>query len=507
MKLGHGKEYVLRLLYIRSEEKVRTQIVEGSKEEVMKVVLSTPPWKTTELWPPLGLLYIASSLLVKRRDDVKIIDAFCENLSKEELIERVVREKPDVFGINSSTHTFLSAVATLNDLRKALPDTKLVMGGFQATFAADRILKNYPFVDFIIKGEAENALPQLLDCMEEGRNPTDVEGICFIDDGYYYCNPLAMIQDLDLLPFPARHLAQAVDYAYFFDRIRLTFGKLTTFCSSRGCPYQCTYCSCANFSNRRWRPRSAENVVKELEVLYNDDYETCVMVDDNLTHNRKRIEHICDLIRSKKIKLQFYCEGRVDNASYSLLRKMKKAGFNIIYFGIESASQHVLDYYKKGITPEQSIRAVENAKKAGMVAIASFIIGAPRETKDEILKTIELIGKARPHAVQMNILDCLIGTPIWDEMVEKGIVGPDDWKTNHRIFEYNKEGFTMAELDGFADLGYAAYVKAWKSAGGIVEGITALLRNRTARVVASNAILNPLVREWLRSPKRQGGLS
>ncbi|MDD1769288.1 MAG: B12-binding domain-containing radical SAM protein [Methanomassiliicoccales archaeon] len=471
----------------------------------MKIVLSTPPWKTTELWPPLGLLYIASSLTAKRGDEVKIIDAFCENLTKEELVERIAREEPDVFGMNSSTHTFLSAISTLNDLSKALPDTKMVMGGFQATFAADRILRDYPFVDFIIKGEAESAFPQLLDCIEETRKPMDVEGISFIDGDSYYSNPLTMVQDLDSLPFPARHLAQAVDYAYFFDGIRLTFGKLTTFCSSRGCPYQCTYCSCAAFSNRKWRPRSAENVVKELETLYSDGYESCVMVDDNLTHNKKRMQHICDLIRSKRIKLQFYCEGRVDNASYSLFRTMKKAGFNIIYFGVESASQKVLDYYKKGITPEQSIRAIENAKKAGMIAIASFIIGAPGETEGEILKTIELISKARPHAVQMNILDCLIGTPIWDDMVEEGIVAPEDWKTNHRIFEYNKDGFSKEDLNGFADQGYAAYVKAWKSTGGIIEGITALLRNRTARVVASNTVFNPHVKEWLRSPKKRGG--
>lgn len=469
----------------------------------MKVILSTPPWKTSELWPPLGLLYIASSIAANRDDEVKVIDAFCENLTREELVERVVKERPEVFGINCSTHTFLTAIDTLKDLRRALPDTALVMGGFQATFAADRILKEYPFVDFIIKGEAEHAFPKLLACMEEGRKPTDVEGIDFVNDGSHYSNPPALIQDLDSLPFPARHLAQAVDYAYLFEKIRLTFGKLTTFCSSRGCPFRCTYCSCAAFSHRKWRPRSADNVVEELESLYAEGYESCVMIDDNLTHNRKRMEEICDLIRSRGIKMQFYCEGRVDNAPYSLFRKMKKAGFNIIYFGVESASQHVLDYYKKGITPEQSIRAIENAKKAGMVVVVSLIIGAPGESKEEILRTIDFIRMARPHAVQVNILDCLIGTAIWNEMGKKGIVGPDDWKTNHRIYEYQKEGFSRAGLEELVDQGYTAYAETWKSVGGLLEILTALLRNQTARVVARKTIFNPLVKEWLRSPKRE----
>jgi anaerobic magnesium-protoporphyrin IX monomethyl ester cyclase len=468
----------------------------------MKVVLSTPPWKTSELWPPLGLLYIASSVVAQRGDEVKVIDAFCENLKKEDLVRRVIQERPDVFGMNCSTHTFISAIDALREIRIALPDTILVMGGFQATFAADRILREYPFVNFIIKGEAEKSFPKLLTCIEQGKIPADVEGIEFIDNAHHHSNPPTLIDDLDSLPFPARHLAHDVDYAYYFDKIRLTFGKLTTFCSSSGCPYKCTYCSCAAFSHRKWRPRSAKNVIEELESLQGEGYESCVMIDDNLTNSRKRMEEICDLIRSKRIKMQFYCEGRVDNAPYSLLRKMKKAGFNIIYYGVESASQNVLDYYKKGITPEQSLRAVQTAKRAGMVVVVSLIIGAPGETKEEILKTIEFIRKARPHAIQVNVLDCLIGTAIWKEMEERGLVQPDDWKTNHRIYEYSQESLSKAELDELVDRGYAAYAETWKSAGGALEALSIVMRNQTARIVARNNLFNPRVREWLRSQGR-----
>lgn len=468
----------------------------------MKVVLSTPPGKTSELWPPLGLLYIASSIAAQRGDEVKVIDAFCENLKEEDLVGRVVQERPDVFGMNCSTHTFMSAIDALREISIALPDAILVMGGFQATFAAERILREYPFVNFIIKGEGENSFPKLLTCVEQGKRPTDVEGIQFIDNAHHHSKPPTLIHDLDSLPFPARHLAQDVEYAYYFDKIRLTFGKLTTFCSSRGCPYRCTYCSCAAFSHRKWRPRSAKNVIEELESLHGEGYESCVMIDDNLTNSRKRMEEICDLIRLKRIKMQFYCEGRVDNAPYSLLRKMKKAGFNIIYYGVESASQHVLDYYKKGITPEQSLRAVETAKRTGMVVVVSLIIGAPGETKDEILKTIEFIRKARPHAVQINVLDCLIGTAIWEEMEEKGLVRPDDWKTNHRICEYSRESLSKTELDELVDQGYAAYAETWKSAGGALEALNIVMRNQTARIIAKNNLFNPHVREWLRSPAR-----
>src|SRR5512136_1569393 len=115
------------------------------RTRTMKVLLSTPPGKTTELWPPLGLLYLASSIKAKRGVEVKVIDAFCENLSGAELSRRVLEGKPDVFGINCSTHTFLDAIALMQELKTLRPEMKLILGGYHATFAAERILKEYPF--------------------------------------------------------------------------------------------------------------------------------------------------------------------------------------------------------------------------------------------------------------------------------------------------------------------------------------------------------------------------
>jgi len=467
----------------------------GSVGDGLKVVLSTPPWKTTELWPPLGLLYIAASNARQRNDELMVIDAFCENLTKEQLVERVRKEQPDVFGINCSTHTFLVAIETLREIRKALPETVLVMGGFHATFAAERIVREYPFVNYVIKGEAERAFPQLLHCIESGKKPAEVEGISFLDNGSYLSNPAGHIEDLDALPFPARHLASAVEYGYFHQNIRLTYGKFTTISTSRGCPYACTYCSCAAFSERKWRPRSAENVVTELEGLYSDGYECCVVVDDNFTVNKGRVEKICDLIRQKRIRMQFYCEGRVDRAPYSLLRKMKQAGFTVMYYGVESGTQHVLDYYRKGITLPQAAQAVADAKRAGMIVVTSYIVGAPIESREDILRTFEFVRKTRPHGIQLNILDCLIGTPLWEVFSRHGIVGPDDWKTNHRIYEYYENGLSKAELERLVDLGYTTHVDAWKNKHGAKELLQLLFTNGTARKVILHNAFNPNARQ------------
>ena len=134
------------------------------------------------------MLYIAANIRAQRDDEIKVIDAFCENLSRETLVNHILKEAPKVVGLNCSTHTFLDAVKTLTDIRRKLPDAILILGGYHATFAAERILKEYPCVDFIIKGEAEHALVQLLKCIESGKKPSNVKGISFLYDGKYVSN-------------------------------------------------------------------------------------------------------------------------------------------------------------------------------------------------------------------------------------------------------------------------------------------------------------------------------
>lgn len=464
----------------------------------MKILLATPPGKTTERWPPLGLLYIASCVRELRGDEIKVIDAFCENLAPRELAARVLREKPDVFGINCSTHTFLAAIDALQRIHRTCPETVLVMGGFHATFAAEQILRDYPFVDYVIKGEAERTFPKFLECLENGSAPSAVPGTSYLEDGHLVSMPAAVTEDLDALPLPARELVSHIDYGYHHQNIRLTFGKFTTLCSSRGCPFECTYCSCAAFSRRKWRPRSAASVVDELETLQGEGYKSAVFVDDNFTLKKSRVIEICDRIRDRGIRMRLYCEGRVDNAPYPLLKAMKRAGFEVIYFGVESASQHVLDYYKKGITPAESSKAVADAKRAGMLVVASFIVGAPVESEEDMQRTVDFIRDNRPHGVQMNILDCLIGTPIWDGLVEKGIVGQDDWKRNHRIYEYHGDGLSQEALEAVTARGYDAHLQGWKNLSGLRELLKILWSNRSARKVVFGNILNEDVRTRLR---------
>jgi len=189
-------------------------------------------------------------------------------------------------------------------------------------------------------------------------------------------------------------------------------------------------------SKGRWRKRSPQDVIHELEELWRQGYRTCVFVDDNFTQDRQRVLEICRLIGESGMKMKLYCEGRVDRVNPELLRRMKTAGFDVIYFGAESASQHVLDYYDKRCLVQETMEAIAEAKRVRMLVIASFIIGAPNEEEIDIMKTIEFIKATRPHGVQINILDCLVGTPLWKELDSHGFSRETDWKTNHRIHEF-----------------------------------------------------------------------
>jgi anaerobic magnesium-protoporphyrin IX monomethyl ester cyclase len=459
----------------------------------MKVLFSTPPGNTTEKWPPLGLLYLAASLKKSRNDDVKVIDAFCMNLTKAELVKLIKKENPDIIGFNTSTHSFLNSIEVLREVSRTIPNMTIVMGGYHPTFASEQILKTYPFVDYVIKGEADIAIVELLECIENGIKPSKVDGISFFDEDHYFTNPSALVKNLDHLPFPDRNLLKNVEYGYNYRNIPLMFGKFTTMSTSRGCPFECSYCSCASFSHRKIRFRSAENVIHEMQMLFEDGFKNVVLVDDNFTHKPERVEEICELIKEEKIRMKFYCEGRVNKSFPNLLKKMKNAGFEVIYFGAESGSKHALDYYNKKITPEQTIKAVENAKRANMIVIASFILGAPVESMEDLKKTINFIWQLKPHGIQINILDILIGTKLWEDMSQRGKIGPEDWKTNHRIYEYWDNGHNREELERLVNQGYKAYFDSWKNKKNIVELIKLLLHNQTARSVIFNNLLNPYI--------------
>ena len=411
--------------------------------------------KAVGAWPPLGVLYLAA-VLKEKGVEVSVLDQAAKGLTIRETVSWIRTENPDVLGFSTFATSGRTAALISNEVKKENPNVTIVFGNYYATFNPERILRKYPSVDIIVRGEGEQTVVDLASCFENRGRLKDVLGISFRDgNNVASTGDRPLIQDLDCLPFPDRSLIDET-YHSVIAGANVAPRKFTSLVSSRGCVYRCRFCCCTQFARNRWRPRSVKNTLEELCFLASEGYEQFVFVDDSFTVNPKNVIKLCREMRKEKLDVEWICEGRVDNASYQMFWETAKAGCRILYFGIESANQRILDYYNKRITPEQSKTAVRTARRAGAdVIVGSFIVGAPDETRKEIQNTIEFASRIPIDLPQFNILGVFPGTDIWNELEAKGFLkGGDYWETGIGVSEIYPTAVPYREIrqmihDGF----------------------------------------------------------
>jgi len=398
-------------------------------------------------WPPLGLLYIAT-ILRDQGTEVSVLDQAAQGLSVEETVKWVKKENPDILGFSTLISSGQTAAIIAREVKKENPNVTIVFGNFQATFNIERIFKNYPFVDIIVRGEAEQTALELVRCLKNGGKLKSVEGISFQENGRIISTPdRPLVKDIDAIPFPDRSLLD-VEYHSVIAGANVAPKKFTSILSSRGCVFRCRFCGCQRFARGVWRPRSVENTLEELCLLVSEGYRQFIFVDDSFTINPKRVIKLCQQIRKEKMDIEWICEGRVDNCSYEMMREIVKAGCKILYFGIESANQWVLNYFNKRITPKQSKDAVKTARKAGMdIIVGSFIVGAPNETRKEIENTLKFAKQLALDIPQFNILGVFPGMDIWDELRMKELLNEDKyWETGVMVSEISPDTVPCEEI-------------------------------------------------------------
>jgi len=377
-------------------------------------------------WPPLGILYCAG-VLREAGIEVSLLDQPAKHFSLDQTVNWVKKEDPDIIGFSVLLSTAKEAPKIAERVKAENPNITVVFGSHHATFNAERILKKYPFVDIVVRGEGEHTSLEIARCLEKQRNLDKVEGVTFRKNGRIVSNPdRPLNKDIDALPFPDRNLA-GVQYVSTIFGAKINTRKFTTMLSSRGCPFNCSFCGIRKFTRRAWRPRSVENVMAELEYLQSEGYEQFLFADDNFTLNAKRVSKLCRSIKKEGMDIEWFCDSRVDHISYDMFRDMVNAGCRCLFFGIESANQRILDYYRKGITPEQSEKAVRKARKAGIdIIVGSFIVGAPDETQREIINTLQFANKLDIDVPDVNILGAQTGTDIWNDLVAKGLLNENE---------------------------------------------------------------------------------
>ena len=379
----------------------------------MKILLIQPPprkiVKENIVVPPLGIAYLAA-VIEKQGHSVSIIDAFAEALDLHSLEDRVKKIAPDLIGITGMTPVIDNAFRTAGICRRYAK--YVVIGGPHVSVAGSKVFEQCPDVDYVIQGEGEISFPLLVEALERNKDITNVPGVITRD----FSNlPSPLIDELDSIPFPARHLLPNERYRYI-----LSSGKVTTMFTSRGCPYHCVFCDKAVFGSK-WRARSAANVLDEIELVRRDyGIDSIIFYDDLFTLDKKRVLEICQGIIDRELKIEWKCEGRVNLADKETLTLMKKAGCSMIAYGVESGNQKGLDYLNKGTTVEQIRNAFELTKRAGIRPMAYFVLGIPVETYDDELRTIDFAKEIKPAYAQFSVLSPVPGTKLYDAAIEMG---------------------------------------------------------------------------------------
>jgi radical SAM superfamily enzyme YgiQ (UPF0313 family) len=372
---------------------------------------------------PLGILYLGQVL---KDDGHKVIlyDHYISQKPIKDVIDWIKRVNPDIIGFSVLSISIPTANVIAKEAKAWNPNLKIIYGGYIATFCAPQILKACEYVDFCVRGEGELTIIELVDKLEKNNSVDEVLGISYRKDGELIENPdRPLIKDLDTIPIPDHKLLK---------QTYTLSGKISPIISSRGCPFACRFCSCQTFTNGTWRIRSIENVMAEVQYLQTEGYNEIIFTDDCFIANQKRILKLCALLKREKFDLDWYATGHANRSDLNFLRTIVKAGCRTLIYGFESANQRILDYYNKKSTPEMALNAVKNAKKAGIEYIlGGFMIGAPIETMDEVLNTINFglnLQKYGLTAIQFQPLYLLPGTPLYREYSEQGFIDPErDW--------------------------------------------------------------------------------
>lgn len=407
----------------------------------MKIVFVVPSIKSPYSVcpePPLGLAYLAASLLKYKNDlQIEIIDGFIINQDK--YLDRISNIKADIVGV-STTMSQLNQSLMIPHMVKE-KDTEFIIGGpGVANLPSSRLYESGYSV--ICYGEGERTVIELVHALENKLPFENINGISYLNGGMEIKTPARVpIKKLDELPFPARDLLDMEKYISTWEK---NMGvRVASIISSRGCPFSCRFCDKTTFGSQI-RFMSPSRMVEEMIILY-DKYgaELVYFEEDLFTLNRKRVFEFCRLMERELPGKMWGAHSRVDTIDEEMLERMKHAGCTDLTFGVESGSQKILDTLRKGFSVEQIENSLRLVKKVGIKAGLFLIIGVPGETQEDIEMTKRIIAISEPSYIDVSPLTPIPGTEIYE--MTKHLIRDDVDLNNYNLYEsvYRKDIFDI----------------------------------------------------------------
>jgi len=409
----------------------------------MKIALVRPNYKSHIITPPLGLGYL-SSYLKKSGINTIIIDGLKENLKLNQMVGKILDIKPEAVAITCLTAFYKEAVLLSKELKRNKIIT--VIGGPHPTFLPYQTLVDSQ-ADYVVCGEGEISFLELVEKNFQNDNIQGVYSLKTLKDERQTIVKSPTVENLDELPFPDWEQINPGSYPRAPHGALMKGFPVGVIITSRGCPYECTFCTSPQFYDRKIRFRRPENVVAEIEYLVKTfKVKEIHFEDDNLTLRKDHIEKICRLLIERKINVNWACPNgiRADEVDEEIIRLMKDSGCYYFTYGIESANPHILKNTKKRESIETIERAIKMADKAGIACQGFFIFGLPGETASTIEESINFALHSKLSGAQFIILDVLPGSELWKTL--QGNFVPNWDKESYKEPEWLPVGITRKQL-------------------------------------------------------------
>ncbi|MFQ5560049.1 MAG: B12-binding domain-containing radical SAM protein [Nitrospinota bacterium] len=408
--------------------------------------------------PPLGLLYVAAYLEKHSSFDISLIDAQVEKFGYPELSKEVERVGPAVVGLTAMTMTLLDVMKVVRLVKEIDQNIIVVLGGPHVHLFPEETI-NLEGVDYLVLGEGEEAFYDLLTNLNAPLKLEKTPGLVFKKNQKIINTGVRpAISDLDRLPFPARHLTPYKKYSSLLSK----GGVTTTIFTSRGCPFLCSFCDRPHLG-KKFRARSAINVVDEIETCTKMGINEFLFYDDTFTINKKRVIQICSEILKRKLSISWDIRTRINTVDEEVIKHLKLAGCQGIHYGIEAGTEKILKVLQKGIHISQAKEVFTLTKKYNIPVLAYFMIGNPEENLEDIKTTFSVMKELNPDFVHLTILTPFPGTKIYFEALQSGVIARDYWKefsqnpTKEFTPPHWDQFFSREELQQLLKKGYKSF--------------------------------------------------